>query len=259
MTVSMGLFSHSLPPFDRAAFDALSHWYASPLGQHLLKRERALTEDILSTRFGYHLLQLGCADVDFCSSSPIGHKIRLNPFFTDARNESVVAEPEALPLASTSLDCVVLHHALDYAQDHHQLLREAARVLIAGGWIIVIGFNPWSTWGLRNKLMRWQLLLPWRASTLSSNRVCDWLRLLDFQIDRTRYAEYAWPYNAQTIMRFGGWLEKLASYLNWPTGGVYMIAARKQVAPMIPVQRLRRRLPVSPLAMPVTESRNNLD
>ncbi|MEY3661060.1 MAG: class I SAM-dependent methyltransferase [Pseudohongiellaceae bacterium] len=249
----MGLFTRSLPNFELADFDALTHWFASPLGQHLLGREQVLLDQVLNKRFGYHLLQIGCADLVLGANSPISHRITLQAFRTGARRESMLADPEALPLATASVDCVVLHHALDYASDQHQLLREAARVLIAGGWLVILGFNPYSLWGLRNKLLRWQLRLPWRASLLSASRVCDWLNLLDFQVDGIRYAEYALPINTSKSWCRFSWFEALATYFNLPTGGIYLIAACKQVAPLTPVRRPRRRHVVGPLGMPVVE------
>ena len=47
---------------------------------------------------------------------------------------------EELPLEHNSCDVVVLHHALDFAQSPHQVLREAARILRPGGHLILLGF-----------------------------------------------------------------------------------------------------------------------
>lgn len=245
--------STQLPAHDLAAYQALTAWYRSALGQHLLGREQALVDEMLGRRFGYHLLQLGCADMQLHHQSPMGHKFAFTPFVQAADGFQAVADADAIPLATASMDCVLLHHALDYAADQHQLLREVTRVLIAGGHVIIVGFNPFSTWGVRSKLQLGRKQSPWQARMLHSLRVCDWLKLLDFQVDEIRYAEYALPINTPAAIRYSSWMEKPASRLNWPTGGIYVIAARKQVLPLIPVQNRRRRRPVPALVLPLTE------
>src|SRR5688572_7820795 len=193
----MPLFSKQKHQHDFASYQALSAWYQTALGQHLLSRERELVDNALVRRFGYHLLQLGCSELLMHEQSPMGHKFSFTPFTEVADQHGAVATTETIPLASASVDCVLLHHALDYAQDQHQLLRDVSRVLIAGGHVIIVGFNPISTWGLRNNTKRWgKQPAPWHATMLGSVRVCDWLKLLDFQVDQVRYAEFAWPINS---------------------------------------------------------------
>ena len=238
---------------DLAAWRALTAWYAGPLGQHLLGREQSLLDELLGRRFGYHLLQLGCADLELHSRSPMGHKFTFAPFPQGAIQCQAVAECGAIPLATSSVDCVVLHHALDYAVDQHQLLREVTRILIPGGDVIIVGFNPLSSWGLRNMLLPGKRPVPWHARMLGRVRVCDWLKLLEFQVDEVRYAEYALPIDAPAAIRYSGWMEMLASRFNWPTGAIYAIAARKQVLPLIPVQQRRRRMPLPTLVLPVAQ------
>lgn len=247
----MPLFSKQKPQHDFACYQSMTEWYQTPLGQHLLSRERELVDNALVRRFGYHLLQLGCSDLLLHEQSPMGHKFSFTPFTEVAGQHGAVAEMETIPLATASVDGVLLHHALDYAQDQHQLLREVARVLIADGHVVVVGFNPLSTWGLRNKSQYWgKQQVPWHAAMLNSIRVCDWLKLLDFQIDQVRYAEYAWPINSPRAIRYTGWLEGIATYMNWPTGAIYVITASKRVLPLTPVVNPRRRLPQLVLPMP---------
>ena len=48
-------------------------------------------------------------------------------------------------------------------------------------------------------------------------------------------------------------METVASRLNWPTGGFYIIHARKQVIPLTPVQRMWRKLPMPAMGLPLAE------
>src|SRR5690554_4462524 len=153
---------------------AMSQWFESPLGQRLLEVERRMLDAALSRRFGYHLLELGCANFNMHQSSPIGHKFAFSPVASPGCHHAA-ALAEAIPLAGNSVDLVLLHHALDYSSNPHQLLREASRILIAGGHMVIVGFNPYSPWGLRKRL-HWGRRLPWDGPMLSPLRVCDWLK-----------------------------------------------------------------------------------
>lgn len=223
-------------------FSDMTEWLQTPLGQTMLKAESALVESLLNRRFGYHLLQLGCADVSVFDDSPIGHKFCLTPTPQSAHS-GVVAQPEAIPLISESVDMVVLHHALDYSFDPHQLLREADRVLIAGGHLLIIGFNPFSTWGIRHKLGRKKQHRPWQANPLSTLRLSDWLKLLDFKIEQVHYGLYSIPINSPRLIRYSSFMGRLAQRLNWPSGGIYVICAKKQVLPMTPIREPWKAIP----------------
>lgn len=224
------------------SFAEMTEWLQTPLGEHLMQTELSLLENMINRRFGYHLLQLSCADINVFDDSPIGHKFSLTPS-TKVQNGSIVAQAEAFPLAGESVDMVVLHHALDYSDDPHQLLREADRVLIAGGHLLIIGFNPFSTWGARHKFSRSVGKSPWQSNLLSSMRLSDWLKLLDFKIEQVHYGLYSLPINSSKLIRYSSFMGKLAQRLNWPTGGIYVISAKKQALPMTPIREPWKAIP----------------
>lgn len=225
-------------------------WLQSPLGQRLLEVEQGYLQQVLARRFGYHLLQLGNSTVPMYESSPIGHRFSLTEDY--AAFSQGQAEPEAIPLVSESVDLVLLHHVLDFSPRQHQLLREVSRVLIAGGHAVILGFNPYSTWGLRKGVSR-SRATPWQADMLSPRRLCDWLQLLDFQVEQVRFGMYCLPVNSARWIRYSSLLERLATRLNWPTGGMYLISARKQVAPLTPIQARWRRFP-GKVGLPIPEN-----
>lgn len=89
-----------------------------------------------------------------------------------------------LPLDSDSQSCLVYHHLLDVLDNPYQLLREANRVLDDAGYLIIIGFNPVSLYGL-NRMLRlpWDMFkrsVPWSLKTYSQARIGNWLRVLEF-------------------------------------------------------------------------------
>lgn len=222
----------------------MSNWFQTPLGQHLLQVETGLLDRALSRRFGYHLLELGCANLNMFQASPIGHKFSFAPH-TGEPGHSAYACSEAIPLGSETIDLVLLHHALEFSSNQHQLLREASRVLIAGGHMVIVSFNPISSWGLRNRLHRKKRTVPWNGRPLSSLRLTDWLKLLDFQVDQVQYGAYLLPCNYPGVIRYSSKLEGLASRLNWPTGAVYVITARKQKLPLTPIHPGWKKFPAA--------------
>ena len=159
-------------------------------------------EGIISRLFGYHILQIGLEEhQDLISDSPAGHKIMFSSKWSPGLAKPV-ANCEKLPIASDSIDSIVLYHALDFTNDCHELLREATRILRPGGNMLVIGFNPFSVWGLWRLLKR-KKTPPWKGRFLSVTRLSDWLRLLDLQIVSTERVVHFLPFNTRRILNFG--------------------------------------------------------
>ena len=246
--------SKNVSHFDHDAYQEMNAWFKTPLGEKLLATERATVEQMLSRRFGYHLLQLGCAELLLHDSSPMGHKFSFTAFQDTSTCHSAVARGEEIPLESESVDLVLLHHALDFSGEQHQLLREVSRILIAGGHVVIVGFNPISSWGIRNKLLWWkQQKAPWNASLLSPLRLTDWLKLLDFQIAHIKYGCYTLPVNSPAVIRYSSFMESLAKRLNWPTGAIYTIVAKKQAIPITPIQLQRHHRHMHGMGLPLAD------
>jgi hypothetical protein len=87
---------------------------------------------------------------------------------------------------------VLLPHTLEVASDPYAVLREADRVLVAEGQLIVLGFRPASLWGLRAAASQ-SGFPPGLERTLSASRVTDWLGLLSYEILSVRPYLYRLP------------------------------------------------------------------
>ena len=202
--------------------------------------------------------------MDPLKMSRINSQIALVPKEEDAINEScMVGDPLNLPVASDSIDAVLLSHTLDFSKNPHQLLREVERVLIPEGNVIIIGFNPWSLWGL------WQLFrlrskkVPWCGHFISSWRIHDWLSLLGFEVKVDEALMFRPPLQHRGLMQKFDFLERIGGRFWSPLSGVYVILAVKRVSRLTPIKpawKLRPRVirgrAVEPTANNIRHSRS---
>ena len=162
---------------------ALQQWFDGRLGNSVLSMERNQVSRILPDLFGYHILQVGQrADAHLLDSSRIHHRIVTSGIATagTAQNPHLVCKCTALPVATESMDVVVLPHLLEFAENPHQILRETERALIGEGHVIILGFNPWSLFGLWRLFLAWRDQPPWHGRYIGLTRLKDWLTLLGF-------------------------------------------------------------------------------
>ena len=229
----------------------LAHWFETPLGAKVLASQMQVVRPIIERMFGYHILQVGGSKEHLLlDQSPINHKIVFSSAYRPGCTQPV-ADNAQLPLASDSIDAVVMHHGLDFAVDSHSLLREATRVLRPGGQMLIIGFNPFSQWGLAGLFKR-KLDVPWSGRFIAKHRLLDWLQLLDLQVESDTCGVYFPPLKFTALLDQSQRLEAFGSKIRSPFGGVYYVSCKKQVAgvtPIVPTWKpLRARSALGPVA-----------
>lgn len=220
----------------------LARWFTTPLGQSLLAHQQALLESGARAPFGARMLE--CALHPRCSvatphSSWLQWQAVSGGDCLDAPVHSpVLCQHEELPFADEDLDLVVLHHSLDVSRHPHRVLREAARVLRPGGQLMLVGFNPWSLWGLRRTLGR-SRAMPWAAGFLRAHRLTDWLRLLDFAVERPRYQFFRPPTQNARILSRLAFMEPLSDHgAPLPWGAFYVLSGEKRQVGLIRPERI---------------------
>ena len=241
-------------------------WFKSPLGQCVLATEERVLEQLLPGYFGYHLFQISPQERALYGSSVIQHKVKITAACAEldnpARQASATADAmatraEQLPFSEDSLDVVLLHHMLEFADSPQNLLREAARVALPMGQLVIVGFNPLSLWGMYKPIGKLRRKLPWTGRFVPPGQLMDWLTLLNFKIDRAQYCLYGLP-TLRSSQDLPAYSHGLSRNANWPFGGAYVIVARKQTGSMIkmkPVWQDRSafgKLSVVPPARPAT-------
>jgi SAM-dependent methyltransferase len=208
--------------------NTLQDWFQTPLGQYLLEKERAYLDDVTPDIFGFNALQLGLPEFDLLRESRIANRIKLAPW----GDVNVRAKCDELPIATQSIDLALLPHVLEFAEEPHAVLREVDRVMMPEGRLIIIGFNPWSLWGLRGSAGSGRHEHPWNGRFNSLLRVKDWLSLLGFDVNAGRLCCYVPPFDGETWRKRFAFMEPAGDRW-WAIGGaVYMLQAVKRVRGM---------------------------
>src|SRR5258708_2841848 len=104
--------------------NTLQEWFDTALGQYLLEMERAYLDDVTPDIFGFHALQLGLPGIDLLRASRIAHRVRI----AHEGTPDLYAKGPELPLATQSIDLVLLSHVLEFTDEAHAILREVDRV-----------------------------------------------------------------------------------------------------------------------------------
>ena len=160
--------------------DQPKSWQHLPNGELILSNINETLASWWPKFFGYHLLKIGALSAEIDSSrSPIKHQLTLSQH---EERCDVVADIDDLPLLEHSVDVCVLAHALEFSLDPHHVVREANRVLIPNGYLVITGFNPFSLVGLNKFIPYRRKQTPWNERLFSPMRVKDWLHLMGFEI-----------------------------------------------------------------------------
>lgn len=212
-------------------------WLESPLGAAVLALETRLLQDELADVVGFELLQIGCwgDPARLCEAARTQHRSCIAP---DATGPGAIrAHFDALPIATNSVEAVLLPHTLEHAPRPHELLREVDRVLVGEGNLVICAFNPWGAWGVRHHFASSGRFPPHAARLMSEHRTRDWLGLLGFEIVSARRYLFAPPW-AQRMFRLGedSWLERRGPIIASPLAGAYLLKARKRVRSVTPIR-----------------------
>jgi SAM-dependent methyltransferase len=256
-----------------------SDFLASAAGKYMLDWEQRQLDQAVVDIFGYHALQLGLPRLDGLRENrmplrclaleggdgrwpephlPYGRPVPAACAGTTdlppggRREAAMVTRFDELPFASQSIDLLVLPHVLEFAQEPHSVLREADRVLVPEGQIVITGFNPASLWGARHWVGRAGVrpFLPASSQMIALPRLKDWLKLLSFDVNRGRFGCYAPPVRSEAWIARWSFLEKAGDRW-WPVlGSVYALTAVKRVNGMRLVGMVRKRAERRPVLAP---------
>ncbi|MGL6124418.1 MAG: class I SAM-dependent methyltransferase [Shewanella sp.] len=209
-------------------------WSDLPNGEALQQAVTKQLENWWPRVFGYHLLKLGPLSAQLSSmTSPVAHHFSLS----HTKGGAIEGDFCHLPLQNGVIDAVVMSLLLEFEPDPYRILRETDRVLIAGGYLFIVGFNPLSPVFLGKLWPKYQDCLPWNGRFFMPSRVRDWLGLLGYQVvgdERLIYHPLMGNFNQGRFFQ-----QSLASWLP-SAGSLYLIVARKLESPLTPIRDKRK-------------------
>ncbi len=223
----------------------LSDWFQTPPGRYLLAWERLQFDAAVADVFGYHALQLGLPELNALNANRMPHRwlavsdLPSGPIATHTGPDqrlALITDFAALPYPANSLDLLALPHTLEVDTDPHATLREAERVLVPEGRIVISGLNPASLWGLRQRRARLcrrlgfgEMYLPDVAESIGYWRLRDWLRLLSFEVETVRFGVYRPAVKSEKWLQRFEWVDTAGARW-WPIfGAAYFLVAVKRV------------------------------
>lgn len=217
---------------------SFAEWSQTSLGQSLFATEKHALSKYLPALKGNIAVQYGYAGTSpMLEMSDIESKFFLlasDGSETEAVSSNDFAGMQALyvnsgsvlPFTSSSVDLCLLPHMLDFADDPYQLLRESKEILVSGGHLAILGFNPYSLWGGRKLFSRKQA--PWNSHNFSVYKVRDWLSLLDFHISGGMMLYYSPPTQSQSWRERFNFMEDAGDRW-WPMlASAYLLIAQKR-------------------------------
>lgn len=154
---------------------------------------------------------------------------------------SVMVDEERLPLPDSTVDRLLLVHCLETAGGHARgLLREAWRVLAAEGRLLIVVPNRRGIWARRDTT-------PFgHGQPYSRGQIERLLQDALFTPLTIESALHAPPFARRIVLRSASSIERMATRVSAPFGGLLIVEARKEVAtPIVTGARQVRIQPVT--------------
>jgi SAM-dependent methyltransferase len=221
-------------------------WIETSAAINLLEAERQLLQVGLPNLHGHYLLQYSAWDQKILDTTTLDYDL----FVSHGIEGGAQVDFLQMPFRDNTIDCVLLHHVIEQSENPHQSLREAARIVVPNGYIVIVAFNPWSCLGLSRYIPLNNG--PKSGHYISSNRVSDWLNLLGFRVEQVEATHFLPAPIASMVPDLSKKVDSAARGLGFSFGGAYILIARKLVAGRTPIRQ--QWLPLSGRRIPVTTS-----
>jgi len=215
---------------------SINSWYEQPLGICLSELENIELTQTLKHCFGQYLLQIGgLAMLPAIKTSAIQHRLIVNNNINQNSSTNFLqASYDALPIQNESVNTIIHWHSLETVSDPKFVLAESWRALALDGHLIIIGFNPWSLWGLKHLFNSKDF--PWNLHFHSAHLICKWVSSVGGEIINAKSLFFRPPLANKQLLENLQWLEIAGLWL-WPyMGGVFFLDIQKKTIPVTPIK-----------------------
>lgn len=230
----------------------LSRFYASALGEVVKKLLNGVIAQTWQMPHNQRVMGLGytlpfLAPWQECAERVLAFmpaKQGIVHWPTPHLSATALVDNEMLPLAESSIDRVLLVHALEASDTPLELLHEVWRILSPGGRILLVVPNRRGVWS------RFDHTPFGEGRPYSQRQVLSLLRESQFSPELWREALLMPPFEKRMFLKAAPAWEKMGTYFPFPAG-VHVIDATKQLYRPIRMKSPRRfALPIRPLLTP---------
>ena len=168
--------------------EKFNNWLSTETGREVLNIEVKAVKKLKYGKSANCMVVIGAAEQQaFLTSSPAKQSLLVTPDISSTNKtcHCIVAHPDEIPLLPCSVDFILLPHTLDFSKRTSHILREANICLQPEGYMVVLGFNPYSLWGLR-RIFSMRFKVPWCGNFHSIWHIKDLLTLLNYEVVLTK-------------------------------------------------------------------------
>ncbi|MGM0481611.1 MAG: class I SAM-dependent methyltransferase [Pseudomonadota bacterium] len=243
------------PAYNASRLPGPKTWDDIACGEFIREQTQSVIDDYgRRLRGGSTLLMGPLSETLNCQRFSLQKTLQISPTAASSSGSHVTvrAQLEHLPIKNASIEQIIMPFVLEFSRDPHQILREANRVLVDDGYILLTGFNPLSPALLSGWLPGKQKSLPWAGRYFTALRVRDWLSLLGYELVQYDYFVGRFlviePTPAAAKQK-PGWTETLCRKVP-ALSACYAILARKSVYVELPKFKFKQMAALSrqPLA-----------
>ena len=142
---------------------------------------------------------------------------------SSGRSASALVDPQLMPLPDACIDRVIVVHALEIAEQPHELLAEIWRILTPGGRVIVVVPRRAGLWA------RLDTTPFGHGRPYSRSQMREFMRETLFSPTHWTEALYFPPFERQMFLRSAALFERIGASLSLPGAGVLIVEATKQL------------------------------
>lgn len=232
----------------------LRAFYASPLGQvahRLVGRAidgfwgplRGLR--VLGLGYGTPYLGASCQDCERALAFMPATQGVVN-WPATGRSASALVDPLMMPLPDSSIDRMLVVHALETVESPAELLHEIWRILTPGGRIIVVAPNRRGLWA------RMDTTPFGHGQPFSRSQLKELMRKSLFSPEAWAETLYVPPLRSRMLLRTAGAWERAGVGLSLPFAGLHVVEATKQLYRPVMVRQVRRAHRLAPVLAPAS-------
>lgn len=133
---------------EQEQYAALDDWFKTPQGICVAEAFVSELDRVKDNFSGYNLLQLGsCGENRWLSALNFREKWLVSPV-VDTQSATLISSMNTLSIDRNSLDCIIAPLTMEMFAGNKHPMDEIDRVLKPMGYVVFLGINPASLWGL---------------------------------------------------------------------------------------------------------------